>query len=413
MQSLPIPETRPIVDHTAGPIRRLRKRAGATLEYLWELSGSLRLARADALLIRGREKETGLPLTTAYFGHYGSHAFVLKRIYEEFETVERHEGVHSLRGPRWIARWSDRASLLFADVELLYDRPFRRASFLQIPQWIRQKYEMPGTWSEVLGSFRKNTKKTDLRRVRKYGLTYVITRREKDFDDFYHRMYVPYLRMRFGDEAIIEPEAKVRRQYHKGALMHVLREGEVVAAVLLHMLEGRLAYVWVGVPDGLPADLFRGAFSAMYYFTILHGYLQGCHEVDFLGSRPLLNDGLFRYKRKWGTRIEISPVPRGNILLRPQRLDEPLQHVFARSPFIVLANGGLTGKMLWRGTPATERDLGEMYDRHFTPGLDHLKVYSLAGFTAGARAWAESAGLPVRIVDLSTAADPAGVFCRS
>jgi hypothetical protein len=392
-------------------MRRLRKQTGAALEYLWELSGSLRLARADALLVVGREVETGLPVTAAYVGHYDNYAFVLNRIYADYQVLEKQEGVHSLHASRWLAHWAERADLLFADVELLYNLPFRRSSFLQIPQWVRQKYSMPETWPEVLSSFRKNTKKTDLRKVRKYGLTYRITRSESDFADFYHQMYVPYLRARFRDEAIIEPEAKVLRQCHKGELMQILREERVVAAVLLHQLEGRLAYVWVGVPDGLPDDLFQGAFSALYYFTILHGYLQGCHEVDFLGSRPLLTDGLFRYKRKWGTYVEDSPVPRGDIQIRPQTLDGPLQYVFRRNPFLVRAGKGLIGKFLWGGNPATEEDLVELYEKYFTPGLERLQVVSVSGFTESARAWSEGSSVPLEIVDLRGASQPAATFC--
>jgi hypothetical protein len=226
-------------------------------------------------------------------------------------------------------------------------------------------------------------------------------------------MYVPYLRSRFGDEAIIEPEDKVLRQCHKGELMQILRGEKIVAAVLLHLLEGRLAYVWVGVPEGLPEDLFQGAFSAMYYFTILHGYRQGCHEIDFLGSRPLLSDGLFRYKRKWGTYITDSPVPRGDILLRPQRLDEPLQHVFRRNPFIVRDRKRLVGKLLWNGTPATEEDLAGIYERHFTPGLAALKVFSLSGFQPAARAWVESRSLPLETIDLTSVPEPAVAFRAS
>ncbi len=411
MQSPTIPDTKPVVDHSLGAMRRLRKQTGAALEYLWELSGSVRLARADALLVSGRELETGLPITTAYVGHYDNFAFMMNRVYADHQVLEKQEGIHSLHASRWLSHWADRADLLLADVELLYNLPFRRASFLQIPQWVRQKYRVPATWPEVLGSFRKNTKKTDLRKVRKFGLTYRITRSESDFADFYHQMYVPYLRDRFRDEAIIEPESKVLRQCHKGELMQVLRDEKIVAAVLLHQLEGRLAYVWVGVPDGLPEDLFQGAFSAMYYFTILHGYLQGCHEIDFLGSRPLLNDGLFRYKRKWGTYVEDSPVPRGDIQIRPRTLDGPLQQVFRRNPFIVRGHRGLIGKLLWAERPATEEDLADLHERHFTLGLECLQVVSLAGFTESARAWHESSPLPLEIVDLKGVSQPSAAFC--
>jgi hypothetical protein len=225
-------------------------------------------------------------------------------------------------------------------------------------------------------------------------------------------MYVPYLSKRFGEEVIIEPEWKVMRQCRKGSLLHILREERVVAAVLLHQLEGRLAYVWVGVPDDVDDDLFTGAFSAMYYFTILHGYLEGCREIDFLGSRPILSDGLFRYKRKWGTFVEDSPVPRGDILLRPLSFDEPVRAFFRRCPFVVRDGEGLAGKVLVDDRIVTAGDLEAIHEQFDTPGLDGLVVFSLAGFDQAALDRTAPDWRPLRLVDLRGEADPAAAFCR-
>jgi hypothetical protein len=406
------PEIQRLTPVRPGLARRLRKNAGAVLEYLWELSGSVRLYKADAVLVEGAERETGRPFRAFYFGHYDNYAFVLGRAFSELRVVEKHEGCNSLHVRSWLARHAGDVSLLFADVELLFGRLLPTRDYLAIPQWVRQKYVVPETWEEVLGSFRKNTKKTDLRKVRKYGFEVRFARSEEAFREFYHRMYVPYLSRRFADEVIIEPEAKVLRQCRKGELMHIVREERVVAAVLLHLLGDRLAYVWVGVPDDVDDDLFKGAFSAMYYFTIRHGFERGCREIDFLGSRPLLNDGLFRYKRKWGTHVEDSPVPRGDILLRPLHLDGPLRSFFTANHFVVREGRGIAGQVLLDGEPATRDELAALVDRYHTKGLSGLRVFSLAGFAADAREWAARDEAPVRLFDLSDAPDPAAAFCR-
>jgi len=392
--------------------RRLRKDVGAGLEHLWELSGSLRLARVDALLVEGTERETGLPLTAFYLGHYDNYEFVFRRVFSDFRIIEKREGIHSLFIRRWIRRYAQRASLLLLDVELLYGKLLSTRSYLEIPQWIRQKYRVPETWQEVLGTFRKNTKRVDLRKVRKFGLSYRITREERDFEEFYHRMYVPYLTKRFEGEVIIEPEWKVLRQCRKGEIMQILRDDQVVAAVLLHCLDGRLAYVWVGVPEDLDDDLYAGAFSGMYYFTIQYGFQQGCREVDFLGSRPLLNDGLFRYKRKWGTFVEDSPVPRGDILLKPLVFSEPVKSIFRHNYFIVRDGKSLAAKVLLGEGPGTSKQLRGLFDQYFTAGLTRLKIFSLAGFEEEAWRWAEEAGEAIQLVDLRDVPSPHESFCR-
>jgi hypothetical protein len=407
---LPASETRPEQDHHVGTARRLRKRAGAGLEYLWELSGSLRHRTLETLLVDGTEPETGVPLRILYVGQFDNYAFTVGRMLTDHRMVERRTGISAFRVGSCFKDSIERAAILVMDVELLYGTMLRRQPFMRIPAWVRQKYSVPGTWHEVLQSFRTNTRRTDLRKIRKYALKYRISRSEDDFREFYHRMYVPYLKKRFDREVIIEPEWKVLRQCRKGELMHVVRGGQVVACALLHRGEGRLAYVWVGVPDGLEDDLYRGAFSALYYFSILYAYERGCSEVDFLGSRPLLDDGLFRYKRKWGTRVEDSPVPRGDILIRPLRFDASVRSTFRRLQYIVRDGAGLAGRILLDDGPASSEDLKRILVRDQTPGLDRLQVFSLHGFDEEALRWVEAEKPPLALHSLEGDPDPATTF---
>jgi hypothetical protein len=409
---MPIPDSRPAGDTPVSLVRRIRRHVGAVLEYGWELSGSFRHPWADALLIEGREKESGLPLAVFYFGSYDNYAFLIRRLYVDHQIVARHSRVSALQAGRFLTRYADRVDLQCSDVELLYCKLLRTKEFLAVPQWVRQKYDIPNTWQEVVASFRHNTRKTDLRKVRKYGFTYRITQSEHDFREFYHRMYVPYLTTRFTDEVIIEPEWKVLRQCRKGELMQVLRDNRVVAAVLLHRSAGRLAYVWVGVPDDLEQELHTGAFSAAYYFTIVHGYSHGCRLIDFLGSRPVLNDGLFRYKRKWGTYVEDSPVPRGDILLRPVRLGAAVRSFLRTNHFIVRDGQGIAAKILHDNGPLSREDVHMAQEDLYTKGLRSLKLFSLAGVEADAFVQRDRSDIPLKLIDLSGSHDPAGDFCR-
>ena len=404
---------KPEKDLSIGFTRKVRKEAGAFLEYLWELSGSIRLHKVDAAVIQGTEKQSGEKLTCFYLGHYDNYAFIFEQIFSDFCVREKTSDISSIFSKKWVDKFKDQVDLLFIDVELLYCKFFRNDNFLEIPQWIRQRLEIPGTWEGVLKNFRKNTKKTDLRKVRKYAFTYRMTRDENDFIDFYHKMYAPYLRKRFGEAVIIEPEWKVLRQCSKGELMYILRGDEVVSSVLLHQLEGRLSYVWVGVPDGLDPEMYNGAFSALYYYTILHGYESGCHEIDFLGSRPLLNDGLFQYKRKWGMLVEDSPVPRGDILLKPLRFDEPIMNIFAGNFFITRDGKGLAGKILVNSQKMSRDDVTGLWEKYFTKGLTSLKIYSTNGFEENALQWVSENAREIQLFDLKETEVPQELFCCS
>lgn len=406
-----IPAEKSPVFSRLGFFRSLRKKLGWCLEYLWHLSGSLRMCRGNAILLEGKERQTGELLRVFYFGHGENYDFILKKLFSEYETVEIKRNIFALNVRKLMKKYAGRVDLLFSDVELLYTKMLSHENFLQIPHWIRQEYNVPDSWEGVLQSFRKNTKKTDLRKVRKYNFSYAISTAENDFKEFYHTMHVPYLQKRFDDLVIIEPEGKFLRQCRKGKLMQIIREGEVVAAVLLHMADGRLAYVWVGVPEHIEGDMFDGAFSAMYYFTILYGYLNGCRKIDFLGTRPILNDGLFRYKRKWGTHVMDSPIPRGDILLKPLRLRGVLAHFFADYSFLAREGKGLSGTILCNGGKLNREDMAGLMENYYTNGLKCLNIFCMDGFDADVPEAAREYGDILQLHDLSGLKNPQEVFC--
>jgi hypothetical protein len=410
-----IPAERPIISKQLGFFRGFRKKTGWYLEYLWHLTESLRACRCNAIWLEGEERITGETVRVFYFGHGENYEFILKRIYAEYRTISIKKNILAFNIKKWVRKSTEGVDLIFCDVALLYTLMLPREEYLEIPHWIRQRYTVPDTWEAVLQSFRKNTRKTDLRKVRKYKFSYTISTAEEDYKSFYHTMHVPYLRKRFDDLVIIEPEWKFLRQCRKGHLMQIIRDGEVVAAVLLHMADGRLAYVWVGVPENIEGDMFNGAFSALYYYTILHGYMNGCHEIDFLGTRPVLNDGLFRYKRKWGTHVQTSPVPRGDMLLKPLRLSAPVKRFFANTFFITKdkKNNKLNGKILVDSHQVTKDDIQELINNYRTDGLNKLYIYFCDGFNANQSQWIESNFSDVKLVDLALISNPADGFCRA
>jgi hypothetical protein len=381
------------------------------LEYVWEASASVRNLHVDMMIIEGAEKFSQASMTTLYIGHHENDAFMLNLIYDRYTVTKKHAKLPLTGFFKWFILYRHSVDLIILDHELLLCTLYKNPSWLVIPQWIRQKFYVPDTWDEVLSKFRKNTKKTDLRKVRKYMFSYRISRDKNDFDIFYEKLYKPYLEMRFNDEVIIESKPKVLRQCRKGELMQIIRDGEVVAAVLLHNSEGRLAYVWVGVPDHITGEMSKGAFSALYYFTILYGFNSGCHEIDFLGTRPLLNDGLFQYKRKWGTVVQKSPIPRGDILLKPVRETDVVKSFISHNLFVVREGKNLVGKIFHSEGRLNREDLSDIVSRYATDGLSALKIYCSMGYRNGTIEWARSLEEKIVLIDLKNIDDPVKSYC--
>jgi len=331
-------------------------------------------------------------------------------MYSKFEIIEEYRNINSLSIRSWVKKYGDIVDLIVADVELLFCKMLPRTEFIQIPQWIRQKFDVPDTWEVVLNSFRKSAKK-ELRRVLKYGFTHRITASQEDFRTFYHQMYVPYIKKRHGDEAIIVPETKFLRKCRNGQLMQLLRGEKVVFGVLLNNV-GHLSTEWLGAPDNIEPEMLKGASAALDYYIILYAYECGNYTIDFGPSRPLLNDGLFQYKRKWGTYVQDSRMPRGDILLKPLRFNAPIISFFVNNHFITRDRERLVGKILFNEHRLNVDDLEHIKKCYFIESLDHLKIFTLSGIEDDAREFAKIQSNKLKLFDLSDCLHPEEDFCR-
>ncbi len=383
-----------------------------SLEYLWYLSRSVRLYKVDATIVVGKEKYTGETIRTFYIGRNLTYKLIFDYMYSDFVITEKHRNINSLNTMKWIRKYHDTVDLIFADVEMLFCKILPRREFIEIPQWVIQRFEVPHSREAVLGSFRKSTRK-ELRRLLKRGFTYKIVRSNEEFEKFYRTMYLPYITEKFGSLAIIDSE----RQFHRtcrggGELLVLSRDEKVLLGVLLRNLSGRLASELIGVSDNVEPEMMQGIFDVSDYFTILHGYELGCHTIDFGPSRTLLNDGVFRYKRKWGTYLQKPSYPLGDIILKPLNFKAAVRSFFVHNPFIARDGKKLVGKILFDKPKVSKIDIERCLKYYFTEGLDCLKIFSLLGFEEGTKKWADTTHKAIRLHDLSHSPSSAEDFCR-
>ena len=72
---------------------RIRKNIGAALEYIWEVSASIRNLQVDVVIIEGAEKFSRNKIRTLYIGHYENYAFMLNLIYEKYAVTKKHSKI--------------------------------------------------------------------------------------------------------------------------------------------------------------------------------------------------------------------------------------------------------------------------------------------------------------------------------
>ena len=377
-----------------------------SLEYL----ESAVARHAGALIYSGLEKHSGAPLRLAYFGSGNHLAYVRDLVYRECRVEEERSGLGIWSARRELARIGANADLVVADLPWPWHLLLRGRGLIEVPAWVNQRMSLPQQWPDVFPKLRRSARGEDMRSIRKNRLEYRLVRDEEAIRRFYEDMYVPHLTRRFGEAAYIEPEWKIRYCVEHGTLMEIRRSDELVAAQVLWGSRGSLHFLWAGATGEEYGAQTRGIFPALYYFGILHAFENGFAEVDYCGSRPVLSDGIFQLKRRWGASI-YDGWSRDTLFFGPRHLDGANLEFLGRTPLIARTDGSLVGKLLCGAGPAGAEDVARAEQVCVSDGIREIRIYSLqAPLPEAIEAAQKVPG--VKIVDLSREADPVTAYCR-
>jgi hypothetical protein len=376
-----------------------------TLEFL----ESAAQRHVGVLAYSGVEKQSGEPLRMLYVGSGNHLAWVRDLAFRECRLDSQENGIAVWRARRHVEARGGDADLVVVDLPWPWHRLLRGGGFIEVPAWINQRFALPARWPDVFPRLRRSARGEDMRSIRKNRLSYRLVRDDAAIRRFYDEMYVPHLTRRFGEAAYIEPEWKIRYCVAGGTLMEIRRDEELVAAQVLWGSRGSMHFLWAGAAGQDFGRETRGIFPALYYYGILHAFESGFDEADYCGSRPVLSDGIFQVKRRWGASV-YDGWSRDTVFMRPRTLAGASLAFLARNPLVARAGGGLVGRVLCAGS-ATAEDVARAGQVYASDGIREIRIDSLATPAPGALE-ASAAEPGVRIVDLSREADAAAAYCR-
>ncbi len=324
---------------------------------------------SDAWLLDGTEVSSGEHLRVLYVGSQVQKNYIAHLAF----GAERQE---ELVGGRylWALRGSIKKNSLGCSLAVIEchrrQRRFSedRGDFF-VPQWLCGEADLP---LQTRGSSAKD----DVRKIRRSDLHFVVTREIDEFDRFYHRMYMPYVKERHQDRTIAMSYDHMMRAARRGAceLLLVKKGDESVAGMVIRM-EGQLPRLWSqGLKDGNLSHLKYGAAAATWYFASLHLRDKGFKRMHMGLSRAFLRDGVLRYKAKWGMRVrDCLPVGFVLKLLSPSR---GLKSLLLTNPFAHLDKGQLWGAVfVQEGEQARGDNVERLWAQYGVDGLSGLRVY--------------------------------------
>jgi hypothetical protein len=192
----------------------------------------------------------------------------------------------------------------------------------------------------------------NLTRMLRAGFRGVVSHAAEDFEQFYDRVYGPFLRRRHGAEVVLSNRARLRRCFRQGGLVWALRGDEHVAGILFRVRGRTLDFVVLGTMDGALAPVDEGVILALDVFLTDHARALGCTVVDFGGSRPSPSDGLLVYKARWDARVVANRTTFYDLGLWWERWTPALRAFLHRNPLLLRDGEGLAA--LWHGATAAD-----------------------------------------------------------
>jgi hypothetical protein len=371
----------------------------------------------DAIWLTGKEKHTGEPLSTFYYGRLASYDYIVNEMYAEHAVQRIEEDVAVRAGIRLLTEEAA-SDVVIGDLSWPYYRGLPRTRFLCVPPRIAHKITLPASWAAVATQFRmRKTTRDELRKIDKFELSYQTTNEAAAFERFYDTMYLPYATERHGDLLDVDSREDLVTTGRHCTLLEVTQRGRVVAGGMLHRAGTSMRFLWLGIIGGMETGLRGASGAALYCFAIQYAISQGCDEMDLRYSPAHLNNGIHRYKRKLGARVWTERRV-GRLALRITNLSAAAVAVFSHMPLVVASRGNrLNGRLLITKDNLSPEDIRKLGSYYACAGLERLQIFStrpLSDDVMHTDYAALDAGLPpLDLHDLTKSTNPAAELCRT
>jgi len=312
--------------------------------------------------------------TLQYIGDGGQFSYLKSLVYKD--TVDQIEG-----SQRRTISLLDllRKKLPDAESEItVLDFDFALQNYLNVdgtkmPHWLKQKINLEGGWDSYLSGMRRKTRREAQRMIRKFELTTNLVSGAVYGPDFYDELYKPYISSRHGDSSVIIERPVFLGKIKHSQIMRLMYQGKVIAAAQIDNDGSTLSLGWTGVHDSDDREL-RGAADALDYFCVKHAFDTGCTAVDMGHSRPVLSDGILKYKKKWRAAVNMGVVPQGSFVFQVNAITSASKRFFVENPILSKGSGGLTANLLVEDAKEGGQEWQALFDDVFIDGIQCIRV---------------------------------------
>jgi hypothetical protein len=241
-----------------------------------------------------------------------------------------------------------------------------------IPAWVNGEVSLP-----IPGEFMKrDTVKSDLRKIRRNGFAYAVTHDEARFHDFHQQMHLPFIRKTHGEEALLLTYGESRKKCEAFDLVLVhqqSRPGHDLAGIMI-VYDAAYPRLWsLGIREDGVDHVQEGIISALYHFSFEHLITCGVTRLNLGSSRALLRDGVLNFKRKLSQTITGGSWQ--GFALKIVDFTPGTKKFLLENPFIFTVGDQFHGAVFVADALSLER-VQQIDKDCFHPGLTRLVIYT-------------------------------------
>lgn|GEM_PF-3095333 len=273
-------------------------------------------------------------------------------------------------------------------VELPYrllDGLFHGEGLLVTP-WVRWKIDTCRSWGDIERAFHWDSVWSDLKKLKGSGIQCVHTHEQSAFESFYRDIYRPSMVSRHGDLATPTPLELLQRYFDIGWLTLYMAGEHVLGGAVQYVSGKRMRVCAMGFNGDTDRQQQILVTAATYYNNLHLAWEMHCRLLDIGLTRPLLNDGVARYKRKWGSTVMFDSSQNWGFWIHISHKSAEVVHFLAQHPWIWADHGySLKGLLVIdnQGEPLSQADVDKACRRVWIPGLGSIVVYAVPGFAPG------------------------------
>lgn len=234
----------------------------------------------------------------------------------------------------------------------------------KIPRWVECTMDI----SKPISELKKDKQIKDfVRQTRKNNYSYRVSKNKNDFENFYHKMYLPYIKNTHQNTAYTLGFNYFKKLCEESVLILLEQDGEDIGGLLLEFRKNSAHMGYFGFKDGNLTFSKQGATSAMYFYAIEVSKERGFSELCFGPSKSFLGDGVLRYKLGKGAKL-VDKVFTSDEDLRIEilNLTDGLKDFLLNNPFIFYPKGKVRSSAIFIESEFSEEQI--------FPTLKKLKV---------------------------------------